>query len=46
MKKILLSLCAAAAWAQTFNVVEATIPQMRTAMEERRITSQTWWRYT
>jgi hypothetical protein len=40
MKKILLfALCATAGAAQTFNVVEATIPQMRTAMEKGRVTS-------
>jgi amidase len=38
-KMLLLALCATAGAAQTFNVVEATIPQMRTAMEKGRITS-------
>src|SRR5579864_1286765 len=34
-----LSFCAVTCFSQTFNVVEATIPEMRTAMEQKRITS-------
>ena len=40
MKKLLFVFCAASGWAQTFNVLEATIPEMRAAMEQKRITSR------
>ncbi len=40
MKKILLLLSAATGWTQTFHVVEATIPDMRVALEQKRITSR------
>src|ERR1700758_4965491 len=40
MRRIALLLLAVPIYAQKFNVVEATIPEMRAAMEQKRVTSR------
>lgn len=39
MRRLLIVLIALPLWAQKFNVVEATIPEMRAALEQKRVTS-------